>query len=1209
MYLKSIELQGFKSFPDRTKLTFEKGSTVIVGPNGSGKSNISDAMRWVLGELSSKSLRGNRMEDIIFGGSDSRKPMSFAEVSVTFDNTSETGRLNLPYDEITVTRRYHRGGDSEYLINRAAVRLRDIYEMFLNTGIGRDGYSIIGQGRIAEIISRKSEERRYIFEDAAGIAKYRHRKNEAERNLDATRANMDRVRDALTIMSGHLASLQRESIRARRFVEYSEIKKQADVRLWLYDTEKLRSDIASAEAAGRTAELEFAEVGEAVATLKSRQERLEELTAENRREASALLTEIRERTRENYELDTGIKLARAKVEHTEASAAAEKEKAASGRSEAASEKNRAAALTAEAASVAEEIKKLLAEKEELAKLAEAAAARADRLEGALGDAFENLSSFRADLSDTEARLELLGRTESADGDRGEAVKREIGERSADVERRKAECAESEKTINAYTAKTASLTELLGNRRGRFSALSAEIASCGAELTAATVKADTLRGRIGDLRRMEEHFEGYNNSVKRVMQAWRAGTLEGSTASCGKVYGPVSSLIRVESRYVTAIEIALGAAIQNIVVDNEETARAAIEFLRRENAGRATFFPLTSVRSFQTPADLKRAADFRGFIGIASELAACDGQFSPVIESLLGRTAVFDSLENATAMEKKLGYTVRVVTLDGQQINRDGSFTGGSVKTGVGILSRSEEIKRMEKELSLLEKQIASLDKTSKELSAESESAASDIADTENELNLTKTLLEVEKARLDQALESLETAAGLLERLKSDLASSEDEREKRENEITSLGLRKKELTEKISELEAFRSDADAEREEALSEREKNISASNAAEVKISALRRDVESRNALAAMAEEKQRTLLAQADECEKRADGLEAEAAQLRAGIDLSIKNYSEGEKSLEELNERRTRAEESGLEFEKTGAELRRQAADFSARYDRLMQEKLTRETSLASLRSQMDAMSAKFWEDHGLTRAEAIACGYPPLTKEERPAVLELQTEYRNKIRNIGNCDPASIEQYEIEKAEYDAKTAQLNDLEKAEADLLKVIAGLETDMKRDFVTAFDKINENFKKTFTELFGGGSAEILLTDPENLLESGIEIKAAPPGKIIKSLMQLSGGEQSFVAVALLFAILQVNPPPFCIFDEVEAALDEVNVDRFAHYVRRYSDSMQFILITHRRGTMNSADRLYGITMPESGISKILTLDVSEVAGKKGGEFWDELS
>ena len=1208
MYLQYIELQGFKSFPDRTKLSFEKGATVIVGPNGSGKSNISDAMRWVLGELSSKSLRGNRMEDIIFGGSDSRKPMSYAEVSVTFDNRSEFGRLNLPYDEITVTRRYHRGGDSEYFINRSPVRLRDIYEMFLNTGIGRDGYSIIGQGRIAEIISRKSDERRYIFEDAAGIAKYRHRKNEAERNLENTRANMDRVRDALTIMNGHLASLQRESIRARRFVEYSEIKKQADVRLWLYDTEKLRGDIADSEAAGRTAELEFGEVSESLATLKSRQDRLEELTAENRREASSLINEIKEKIRENYETDTGIKLTKARIEHTEASAASERENAATFRREAAAEKNSAVAKTAEAASLAAEIEKLIAEKEELTAAAAAAAARADRLDGALGDAFENLSAARSDLSDAEARLDLLGKTESADGDRGEAVKREIGERSADVERRRAECAESEKTINAYTAKTASLTELIGNRRSRFSALSAEIASCGAELTAATVKADTLRGRIGDLRRMEEHFEGYNNSVKRVMQAWRAGTLEGSTATCGKVYGPVSSIIRVESRYVTAIEIALGAAIQNIVVDNEETARAAIEFLRRENAGRATFFPLTSVRSFQTPADLKRAAEFRGYIGIASELAACDGMFTPVIESLLGRTAVFDSLENATAMEKKLGYTVRVVTLDGQQINRDGSFTGGSVKTGVGILSRSDEIKRMEKELSLLEKQIASLDKTSKELSAESDSAASDISDTENELNLTKTLLEVEKARLDQALESLENASGLLERLKSDLSNTEDERERRESEIASLKIRKKELGEKIAELEAFRADADAEREGALADREEKAAAANAAEVRISALRRDVESCNALSAMSEAKSASLLVQASESDERAASLTAGAAELRAGLDLAIKNFAEGEKSLEELNERRNAAERSGLEYEKSSADLRRQASDLSARYDRLMQEKLTRETSLASLRSQIDALSAKFWEDHGLTRAEALECGYPPLTREERPAVLEIQTEYRNKIRNIGNCDPASIEEYEIEKEKFDGLTAQLNDLEKAEADLLKVIAQLETEMKKVFVTAFDSINENFKKTFTELFGGGSAEILLTDPENVLESGIEIKAAPPGKIIKSLMQLSGGEQSFVAVALLFAILQVNPPPFCIFDEVEAALDEVNVDRFAQYVRRYSESMQFILITHRRGTMNAADRLYGITMPESGISKVLTLDVNEVAGRKG-EFWDELS
>jgi len=1208
LYLKQIELQGFKSFPDRTKLTFEPGATVIVGPNGSGKSNISDAMRWVLGEISSKSLRGTKMEDIIFGGADSRKPMTYAEVSVTFDNRPEFGHLNLPYDEISVTRRYHRNGDSEYFINRSACRLRDIYEMFLNTGVGRDGYSIIGQGRIAEIISKKSDDRREIFEDAAGIAKYRHRKNEAERNLDNTRANMDRVRDALNIMSGHLASLQRESIRARRFVEYSEIKKQADVRLWLYDTEKLRTDIASAESSGSMAEMELNEVEESLASLKSRQDRLEELTSENRREASMLLDSIRQRTQENHELDSRIRVTRNKIEYSEASVASEKQNAANLRASAEKEKKASADKSAEAVSIAAEIEKLSAEEAELTAAAAIANKKAESLEDAIATAFDELSAGRAEISDAEARLDLLGRSGSAEEDRDDAARRDLAEREKEYESAEAEYKDSEDMIDAYTARIMSLTELLNSRKSRHNALFQDLNREKGELAAATVKCDTNEGRIEALRRMEEHFDGYNNSVKHIMQTYKNGGITGTRARCGQIYGPISSLIHVESRYVTAVEIALGAAIQNIVVDNEETARAAIECLRRDSAGRATFFPVTSVKPSSVTKEMKQAESFRGYIGIASELAATDAKFTSVISSMLGRTVVFDTLENATAMEKACGYSVRAVTLDGQQINANGSFTGGSVKTGSGILTRSDEIKRMEAELTGLKSKIEALKASTAKAGDKLAELEGDIADTENELHLTETLCEVEKARLDKQKEALASALDLLEKLKADIASSEDEKERREAEIAALTVRKKELAEKVSELEAYRTDADIARGDALNDRDAKNSAATAITVKISGMRRDIEGCNALAAMSAGKAEELLADAKAKDERAAELTSGILELKKQLDDAIKSFTDGEKDLGALNDRRTAAESSGLEFEKTGAELRRNLADVDARRDRLMQEKLTRETSLATLRSQLDALSAKFWEEHGMTRAEALACNYPPLTKEERPSVLELQTEYRNKIRNVGNCDPASIEQYEIEKQKYDELTSQMADLEKAEADLLKVISQLESEMKKVFVTAFDQINENFKKTFTELFGGGSAELQLTDPDNVLESGIEIKAAPPGKIIKSLMQLSGGEQSFVAVALLFAILQVNPPPFCIFDEVEAALDEVNVDRFANYIRRYSGEMQFIVITHRRGTMNAADRLYGVTMPESGISKVLTLNVADIAGRKG-EFWDELS
>lgn len=1210
MFLKQIEMHGFKSFPDRTKLTFEPGSTVIVGPNGSGKSNISDAMRWVLGEISSKTLRGTKMEDIIFGGSDSRKPMTFAEVSVTFDNSAGAGRIDVPYDEITVTRRYHRSGDSEYFINRSEVRLRDIYEMFLNTGIGRNGYSIIGQGRIADIISRRSDDRRDIFEDAAGIAKYRQRKNDAERNLDNTRQNVERIKDALTIMSGHVESLHRESIRAKRFVEYSEIKKQADVRLWLYDTEKLRTDISTAETEGKQAGMELAEVEENLESIRRRIERIDELTSENRREAAGLLDEIREKTKQNYETDTKIRLIKTRIEHAAANAEAEKAGIASLLAESEEEKKKSGSKRAEAKAIAAEIEKLTEEEAAAYAAAKKAGERAEHLDGAIAEAFDEISACRAELSDAEARLELIGKSDSEEENRGESAKRDIAEKEREISEKEAECVSCRETVAAYEKKITELSESLAKAREKISVLGERQKKTRAELADAEVRGNTLSGRIEALRRMEEHFEGYNNSVRHIMNAYRSGAVGSVTggARAGEIYGPVSSLISVESRYVTAVEIALGASIQNIVVDNEETARAAIECLRRDGAGRATFYPLTSVKPSAATREMRTAAECRGYIGIASELVSCDGRFAPVISAMLGRTVVFDTLENATGAEKRCGYGVRAVTLDGQQIGRDGSFTGGSLRTGSGILTRADEISRMEKELVSLGRTREKLKREAERIASELESLEDSAGGDDSELRLTETLCAVEKTKLEADMAALEAERGLLEKQKEDLELSKDETEKRSAEMAALELKKKELEEKIAALEEFRNDSDAERGALLNEQDEKNAAGTALTVKISELRRDIESCNALADLASGNASNLAARAEERRVRIDELEKEDASLKEELDVCIEAFAEGEKGLGELNERRTDAEKSGIEYEKKTAELRRSETDFNGRRDRLIQEKLGRETSLATLRSQLDALSAKFWEEHGMTREEALGCNFPPLTKEERPAVLELQAEYRNKIRNVGHCDPASIEEYETEKAKYDSLTEQLSDLEKSEADLLKAIAGLEVEMKKVFSAAFDSINENFKRTFTELFGGGSAELLLSDPENVLESGIEIKAAPPGKIVKSLLQLSGGEQAIVAIALLFAILQVNPPPFCIFDEIEAALDEVNVDRFAQYVSRYSGDMQFIIITHRRGTMNAARRLYGVTMPESGISKVFALNVDEIAGRKG-ELWDGLS
>jgi chromosome segregation protein len=704
--------------------------------------------------------------------------------------------------------------------------------------------------------------------------------------------------------------------------------------------------------------------------------------------------------------------------------------------------------------------------------------------------------------------------------------------------------------------------------------------------------------------MEEHFEGYNNSVKFVMRSYSEGKIDG-----GKIYGPLSSLITVDSKYVTAIETALGAAIQNIVVDEERTARAAINCLKRNNAGRATFFPLTSVRAAAEPTrEMKQAASFAGYIGIASELVSADAKFNAILSSMLGRIIVFDNLENATEMAKALRYSVRTVTLDGQQINRDGSFTGGSLRTSSGILTRADEIKRMNAELEVLSKNSTKLRASLEALETTLSELENDIEADESANSMIATLRAVEATRLEKNKETLAADRELLAKFMADLENVAGEKERRAAEIEMLEARERELSSKVSELEEFRAETEEKRHAALKERDKLRSDIMNVTVRVSELRRDIESCNALAEMSREKARALRVDAVARENAASEAKARVKELKGELDEAIKTLGAGEERLTELNNRRTAIEEGSLEYEGKLVTLRNSVEERRSRRDKLIADKLRLETNLAQIRAKLDAETKSFWDEYGLTRAEAMAFGYPVITAEERPAVFALQTEYRNKIRNIGHVNLSVIDEYQTEKAQYDEKTAQMADLEKAKSELEKVIKSLESEMEKTFVDSFNQINENFKRTFSELFGGGSAELILTEPENVLESGIEIKAAPPGKIIKSLMQLSGGEQAFVAIALFFAILQVNPTPFCILDEIEAALDEVNVERFSQYIHRYSNDTQFILITHRRGTMNAADRLYGVTMPESGISKILTLDVSEIANKKG-ELFDGIS
>ena len=1208
MRLKTLELQGFKSFPDRTVLNFENGATVIVGPNGSGKSNISDAMRWVLGEISSKSIRSTKMEDVIFGGADSRRPMGYAEVSVTFDNSPDSpgAHLDSPYDEVTVTRRYYRAGESEYFINRKPVRLKDIYELFMNTGVGREGYSIIGQGKIAEIISRKSDERRSIFEDAAGIAKYRYKKQEAERRLAATEDNMVRINDILSELEGRVGPLEKESARAKKYLEIFEEKKRADVSLWLYDTEDIRVKIEQAESNFKLSahELEMAE--DDLASLELQNDKLYEASQQNKLVSEQLITKIREQIDDNHKIDSELKVAENNIAHCNSLIESDRFSAD------ALEHNRAAAEAEKtkreerASELKNDLEDTYVKYEELGENKKRLEEKLLTMSAELEDKLEIIESLKSEQTEIRVRMSVIENSRRNDDDKNRSIETEIENYEKITKDLAEELSAAEKTVDEYSSAAEKVNAEIAEFDKKTESLFEKKNELQNKIGEFRASAGALEQRIDALRRMEEHFEGYTGSVRFVMQAYEEGGI--TTASgekCRTIYGPVSKLISVGREYITAIETALGANIQNIVVEDEECAKAAIYALKRAGAGRATFYPLTSMKWQGGSRELDEAKKYAGFVGTADELVSCDAKFSNIIKSLLGRTAVFDNIDNAAAMAKAQGYKIRAVTLDGQQINVGGSFTGGSAKRDSGILSRSADIEKFGAQLSKIEKELSGLENERKDVEKEYESAVSGKKSAEDRKSLFDTMLGAERARYDALKAKLDANVTLTDKLKEDCKGLLELRTKYESEISELEKKDGALTAKTGEIEEYRRELEIKRNGMSDEAEALSEKITEMYIKLSEIRKDIDSEEQMIESVIDRIKGYEAENGEREARLSELRARISAYEAEIKENRAKAEKGEAELSRLNSERASVEEGGFEFEKKLNELRAKIREKTNGKELIFREHSKNETKLTNLQSEQDKLATKLWEDYELTRAGAVELGYPEVTRENRAEVAAKQTECKNRLRGFGNVNVGAIEEYEEVKTRYDYMTGQINDLNGAKTDLLGIIDKLEVEMKASFMDSFNKINENFGRVFREFFGGGNAEISLTDPEDILGSGIEIKAAPPGKIIKNLIQLSGGEQAFVAIALLFAILKTNPSPFCIFDEIEAALDEVNVTRFAEYIKRYSDGTQFIIITHRRGTMEIADTLYGVTMPERGISKILSLNVGDIEKYKG-DSWD---
>ena len=1179
MFLKALEIQGFKSFPDRTRITVGKGITAVVGPNGSGKSNISDAIRWVLGETSAKQLRGGgKMENVIFGGTQQRGAMGFASVSLVVDNTDR--RIDVDNDEVTIGRKYYRSGDSEYSVNGQNVRLKDIYELFLDTGLGRDGYSVIGQGRIAEIVGAKSNERREIFEEASGIAKYRYRKNEAERRLASAEENLVRLRDILGELEERVGPLERESKKAKQYLELAERRKGLEVTLWVDTVQKARDTVREQQRKIEIAGADYARAGREIEAIDAETESTRAEIEHLITEADRCNAEIRAITEEIAGADSRIAVLENDIAHNDATIASLKEEIGQsglGREAIAAEVRGhgegIAACERQAAAYAARTGELEALLEELQNRSAASGERRGVVTGRLNAMAARITDLKVAAagaaSSVEAAKKRLAAAES-EGAANAALTRDLEEQKAETD---AFLQDAVERLTRLENIKGGLTLKVESRRGAL----AQADENEQKLLRAI---EAARQRIAMLKDLERNMDGFQSSVKAVMKAAANRRLRGVT-------GPVSTILSVKPGYEVAIETALGFALQNIVVENETAAKAAMAFLRDERAGRATFLPLDTVKPGSFNGRLPEGAV------LASSLVTYDEKYANIVSSLLGRIVVVDDINEASRTARALDYRNRVVTVDGQVVNAGGSFTGGSVSRSAGLFSRKQEIDELKKKVEALEKQRDAAEEKTDRAKAEVDALSAELTATESEAITAggdKIRGEVESGRIAAALSQARAAGEMLSAERAQLAAQ-------------IAASEKAGVDAAAEMEVLTRDSAA-----LEEELRAISGSDDTFLETRTRLADELSDLKLKALAAQKDieshRAAIAQ---LESRTDESDARARQLAANIETLTAQNAERAAQIETI---RTAIAGSRNEIEKreeakAGAVRRRMEKEGgitqqTARVRKITDEReaLGREIArLTEQKEQKDAeyeqTVAKLWEEYELTLSAAQELCVP----FESGAELRRQvSEVRGKIKALGNVNVSAIEEYAEVSQRYEFLRAQVGDVETSKAELQKLIAGLSDEMRAMFSESFAAINRNFGRIFAELFGGGTARLYLEDEADVLGSGISIEVAPPGKIIRNLSALSGGEQALVAISIYFAIFGVNPAPFCVLDEIEAALDDVNVTRFAQYLRRISSETQFIVITHRRGTMEEADVLYGVTMQEDGVSKVLKLDLEHV-------------
>lgn len=1187
MLLKSLEIQGFKTFPDKTKLSFDRGITAVVGPNGSGKSNISDAIRWVLGEQSPKSLRCSKMEDVVFNGTDQRKKQGYAEVTLTIDNTDRA--LEFDKDEIAVTRRYYRSGDSEYLINKAAVRLKDIHELFMDTGLGRDGYSMIGQGKIDSIVASKSEDRREIFEEAAGISRYRYRKLEAERKLKNAEDNLLRLRDIVTELEERVEPLKKQSEKAQAFLEYSQEKKDIEIALWLDTLEKsagvLREHeekIEIAASQNALAEQELEDISEQIEQLYLRGCEYAAKIDAIRSEISAMEEQLSEKrsfisVSENniFHNNENIKRIEGEIEVIDSSYL--------------NLKKDIEEKTEQIKSKSTELDSL---KERLTQLTDTLG-KINLVSGENSQQMQQLSLSLTELTSKAADIRVTQMTSAASAAENDE---KITALELEIKAIEKSCGELSAMMNNYESKSAEYAAKLTSLTNSISGFELKLQNKRAKLEQAKSSSDKLsldvmenRRRIKLLEDLEKNLEGFNHSVKAVMKSSDRGLLTG-------IHGPVSRVIQVPKQYTVAIETALGAAMQNIVTSTENDAKSAIAHLKRVDGGRCTFLPMTTIKGKQlNETGLER---FEGFIGVAQSLCSCNSEYNGILSSLLGRIVVAQDLDCAVKIAKAYSYRFKIVTLDGQVVNAGGSLTGGSLARKSGLLSRVSEIKSL-KQLDV------ELTKKHQQSQMELEKLTSELKDDEAHLSEVKSetaSFKEKQIRLEAEMTAckneLENETKSLSQRRSELELRAENALSFQSNTQTAAQELERINAEIEKIEAQTKDIAGTGEKYTKQREEISNEIQQINLQRVSLTKDIEALNAEVALAQSTGTTqkarksgLLSEIDHLHEKNKSIRMQLDELNRSIDETTENIRIKNNQIGELSEERMSFERSTSELRKLEKEKLNEKELSGRELARLEERKL-------NLKKQYDDITAKLWEEYELTRREAEQLVKP---LDDSAAGRKRLNELKGKIKALGSVNVGAIEEYKEVSERYKFLSEQVSDVEKSRNEILRLINDLTKQMQELFVERFDSINKNFQATFKELFGGGEASLELSNPEDILQSGIDINVHPPGKIVVHLEALSGGEKALVAIALYFAIMKVSPAPFCVMDEIEAALDDVNVYRFASYLRNMNDATQFILITHRRGTMEEADVLYGVTMQDKGVSKLLEMHSSEIAQTPG--------